>query len=319
MVFEDTSILLTGRSNPKLASDIAKILKTTAHNPISKFSDGETRVRIPINVRKRDVFIIQSTCPPDVDAYHIELLLMIDAARRASASRIIAVMPYMGYARQDRKEGPRVPVSSALLMETVEFSGANSILVIDLHSEPQEGFIRCPVDNLYGSYTLIPKLRTLKLDNLVIAAADKGGVPMAIAYANFLKAKGVAIVYKERDINKTNVSEALEMIGNVSGKNVILVDDMIDTGGTICNAAELLKKRGAKRIFAAGTHGIFSGNAPKKIKESSIEKFFVTDTVPVREAALKTGKVEVVSVAPLLAEAIKRTESGDSISSLFLK
>jgi len=314
----DKFILLTGRANPKLATDIAKILKTKVHNPITKFSDGETRVKIPVNLRNRDVFIIQPTCPPEVDSFLIELLLMIDAARRASADRIYAVVPYLGYSRQDRKEGPRVPISSAILTEMIEYAGVTAISTVDLHSEPQQGFIKCPIDNLYGSYTLVPKLRSLKLKNLVIASPDKGGVPKATAYAKLLKAHGIAIVYKERDLSINNRAEALEMIGDVGGKNVLMVDDMIDTGGTICEAANLIKKRGAKSIIAAATHGLFTGPALERINSSAIEKVFVTDTVPVTETVLKSPKVKVITIAPLLAEVIRRIQSGESISSLIL-
>ncbi len=322
MSFNKDCILLTGMANPELALRIAKILKTPFYNPISKFADGETRVKIPVNVRKRDVFIIQPTCPPNVDSNHIELLLMIDAARRASAGRIIAIVPYIGYSRQDRKESSRVPISSAMLTETIEFAGATSISVIDIHSDPQQGFIRVPVDNLYGSSTLVPRLKSLKLKNLIVASPDKGGVPKAAAYANFLKADGIAIVYKERDLsikNNADNAEVLAMIGDVKGKDVLLVDDMIDTAGTICKAAELLKSQGARRIFAAATHGLFSGPAPERIKNSPIERVFVTDTIPLRDEVKKLSKVEVVSVAPLMAEAMQRIYSGESISELILK
>lgn len=314
MAFNADCILLTGTANPELAAKIGRILRTRVYNPIGKFADGETRVKIPVNVRKRDVFIIQSTCPPKVDTYFIELLLMIDAARRASANRIIAVVPYMGYTRQDRKEGPRVPISSALLHSLLEKAGADSISVIDLHSDPQQGFVSVPVDNLYGSYTLVPKLKSLHLNNLIIASPDKGGVPRTAAYAKFLGAQGIAIVYKERDLSTVNTSEALEMIGDVKGKVVLLVDDMIDTAGTLCHAAELIKKRGAKRILAAATHGLFSPPAVEKLEKSGIEKVYVTDTIPLQSDAKQLHKVHPVSVAPLLAEAIKRIHTGESIS-----
>jgi ribose-phosphate pyrophosphokinase len=315
---KDSFVLLTGRANEKLANDIAKLLKTKVHNPISKFSDGETRVKIPINLRNRDVFIIQPTCPPEVDSYFIELLLMIDAARRASANKIYAVIPYLGYSRQDRKEGPRVPISSAILTEMIEYAGVTAISTVDLHSEPQQGFIRVPVDNLYGSYSLVPKLKAMKLKNLVVASPDKGGVPKATAYAKFLKADGVAIVYKERDLKVNNQAEALEMIGDVKDKNVLIVDDIADTAGTICEAANLIKKRGAKSIIAAVTHGLLTGPAVSRINESAIERMLVTDTVPLHAEAAASPKIKVVTIAPLLAEAIRRTESGDSISSLIL-
>jgi ribose-phosphate pyrophosphokinase len=314
---KDEFVLLTGNANHPLAQKVAEILKTEAHNPVSKFADGESRVKVPVNMRQRCVFIIQSTCPPDVDSYLIELLLMIDAARRASAQRIIAVIPYMGYSRQDRKEGPRVPVSAALMMRLIESTGVNAICTVDIHSDQQQGFTHAPLDNLYGSYSLIPHLRKLATKNLVVASPDKSGVARATTYASFLDADGVAFVYKERDVtvhdNASN-TQAVELIGNVENKNVLLLDDMIDTAGTLTNAAELILKKGAKKIYAAATHGLFSGPAIQRITDSVIEKVFVTDTIPQEERLGKHPKIEVVSVAPLLAEAIQRIYNGESLS-----
>lgn len=306
-------ILLTGSSNPKLATQIAHYLHVPIFASTAKFSDGETRVKIPINLRKREVFIIQPTCPPNVDSDFIELILMIDAAKRASASRITAVIPYFGYARQDRKETSRVPISSALLNGIIEFAGADSICSIDLHSEPQQGFVRIPHDNIFGSYSLIPAIKALKIKNLVVASPDKGGVIRATAYGNRLGANGLAIVYKERDLSVQNTSEALDMIGDVKGKTVLLVDDMIDTAGTLCNAAKMIQSRGATKIYAAATHGIFSGPALERITNSPIEKVLVTDTIP-QDGDRRNPKIKVISVAPLLAEAIRRIYTGESIS-----
>ncbi|OGE31586.1 hypothetical protein A2631_00425 [Candidatus Daviesbacteria bacterium RIFCSPHIGHO2_01_FULL_44_29] len=314
-------ILLTGSAHPTLASAIAKILKTKVYNPVSKFANGETRVRIPINLRKREVFIIQPTSSPSTDEYIIELLLMLDAAHRASASRVTAIIPYFGYSRQDRKEGPRVPISAALVSGLIEYSGADTILSIDLHSEPQQGFIKCPVDNLFASFSFISKIKAMHLKNLVIASPDKGGVPRATAYANFLKAEGLAIVYKERDVklnDNANNTQALDMIGDVRGKTVLIVDDMIDTGGSLVAAANLIKQRGAKKILACATHGLFSGPALERIQASEIEQVLVTDTIAPTEAVTAHKKIKVVSVAPLLAEAIRRLYLGESLSELFL-
>lgn len=307
-------VLLTGTSNPKLAQDIAKLLKSEVYKPVSKFADGETRVQIPVNIRRGNVVIIQPTCPPDVDGSLIELLLMIDAAKRASANEIIVVIPYFGYSRQDRKDRPRVPISAALVAQLIEYAGADHIVTVDIHSDPQQGFAKVPWDNLYGSFCLVPRIQKEKFDNLVVASPDKGGVPIATAFANRLKAAGVAIVYKERDIATTNQSVALGLIGDVGGKNVLVVDDMIDTGGTLANAVSLLKKRGAKKIWASATHGIFSSDALVKIQNSPLEKVLVTDTVPQTEAVLKNPKIEIISVASMVAEAIKIIWSGGSIS-----
>lgn len=306
-------ILLTGRANPKLAKAIAKILKKDLNEPISIFSDGEVRVKISQNMRRRHVFIIQPTSTPAND-YLMELVFMIDAAKRSSAREITAIVPYFGYARQDRKEMARVPISASVVANIIEGSGADRILTIDLHSEQQEGFVKIPWDNLYASFALLPAIKEEKLKNLVVAAPDKGGMVRAAGYAKLLNSTGIAIVYKERDVSVNNVSETLAMIGEVEGKNVLLVDDMIDTGGTIINAANYIKKKGAKSVRAAVAHGLFSGSALKRVEESSIEEFIVTDTITQRPEVLKSRKITVVSVAHLLAEAIKRINTGESIS-----
>lgn len=307
-------VLLTGTANLKLAKDIAKILGKNVDETVTEFADGEKRVLIPENLRKRDVFIIQPTCPP-VDSNIMELLLIIDAARRSSASEITAVIPYFGYSRQDRKDRPRVPISASLVAGLIEYAGADRIVTIDIHSEPEPGFVRIPWDTLYASYNLFPVLKQkFKGENLIVASPDKGGVTKATFYLYHLKADGLAIVFKIRDVYRENVSEALDMIGDVSGKDVLLVDDMIDTAGTLCNAASLIKERGAKSISVAATHGLFSPPALEKIKNSSLDQVFITDTVPLKKDVLNNPKFTVVSVAPLLAEAIKFIHNGDSIS-----
>src|SRR3989344_6490939 len=299
MAKDNGFVLLTGTANLKLAKDVAKILGKDADETVSTFADGEKRIVIPENLRKRDVFIIQPTCPP-VDANIMELFLIIDAAKRSSASEVSAIIPYFGYSRQDRKDRPRVPISASIVARLIEFSGADRILTLDIHSEQEPGFVEIPWDNLYSSYSLLPELKKeFSSKDLVIASPDKGGVPKATFYADLLDAEGVAIVFKERDVTQRNESQALDMIGNVSGKNVLLVDDMIDTGGTICEAAKLIKKRGAKSVFAAATHGLFSDPAPKRIGDSPLEKIFITDSVPLREEILEDPKITVVSVAKL--------------------
>lgn len=306
-------ILLTGRSNQKLAKDIAKILKHDLHEPISMFSDGEIRVRIPVSMRNQHVFIIQPTAPRVNDSI-MELLLMIDAAKRSSANEISAIIPYFGYSRQDRKEMPRVPISSSIVAKMIANAGATQILTIDIHSQQQQGSVNIPWDNLYGSYALLPVIKSRKLNDLVVASPDKGGMVRATGYARLLGAHDVALVYKERDVAVNNKSEALSMIGRVRDKNVLLVDDMIDTGGTIVNAAEFIKKQGAKSVRLAITHGIFSGDAVKKFDTPAIEEIIVTDTIALRPEVIKSKKIKIASIAPLLAEAINRVQTGESIS-----
>ncbi|MBI2465395.1 ribose-phosphate pyrophosphokinase [Candidatus Shapirobacteria bacterium] len=306
-------VILTGTANKPLAKEIGKILKTEVYDPITVFSDGEIRVKIPHNMRRRHVYIIQPTSYP-VNDHIMELMLMIDAAKRGSASEVIAVIPYFGYSRQDRKEVSRVPISASLVASTIEHAGASRILTVDIHSEQQEGFVSIPWDNVYGSYSLVPVLKKRNLSNLIVASPDKGGMKRATGYARLLGAKGLALVYKERDIDMSNVSEALGMMGEVKDKDVLLVDDMIDTGGTLINAAEYLKKNGAKSISAAVTHGLFSGSSLENITKSVIEEVIVSDTIMLREEVVKNKKVIIVPVAPLLAEAIRHTETGESIS-----
>lgn len=307
-------VLLTGTSNIKLAQDIAKILGKNADETVTTFADGEKRIIIPENLRKRDVFIIQPTCPPVNDSL-MELFLIIDAAKRSSAREVSAIIPYFGYARQDRKDRPRVPISASLIARLIEFAGADRILTLDIHSEQEPGFVEIPWDNLYGSYSLLSELKKhLNPSNLVVVSPDKGGVPKASFYAELLDAEGFAIVFKERDVNKLNETKALDLMGEVEGKDVLVVDDMIDTAGTICEAANLLKSKGAKTISVVATHGLFSGPALKRINESAIDKIFITDTVPLKEELKKNPKVIVVSIASLLAEAIKCIYTGESMS-----
>lgn len=306
-------VLVTGRSNPDLAKKIAKYLKKTLFEPVSVFADGEIRVKIPPNLRRRHVFIIQPTCPP-VNDHLMELIFMIDAAKRSSAREVTVVVPYFGYSRQDRKEMPHVPISASVVSTMIMSAGADRVLTVDIHSEQQQGFIKGPWDNLYGSYSLVPAVKKKKLKDLVVASPDKGGMTRALGYARRLEAEGIAVVYKERDVNVNNKSQALEMIGKVEGKNVILVDDMIDTGGTIVNAARFIKQKGAKSIRVLTTHGLFSGDALEKLSKSEIDEIIITDTINHSPEVRKNKKITIVSVAPLLGEAIKRIETGESIS-----
>lgn len=313
----DNFVLLTGTANQPLAQKIAKHLRIDVDMPISQFADGEIRVMIPHNLRQKSVFIINTTSTP-VNDHIMELVFMIDAAKRASAKEITAVVPYFGYSRQDRKEMPRVPISSSVVAQMIETAGADRIVTLDLHSEQQQGFVKRPWDNLYSSFALVPAIKKRKLTRLVVASPDKGGVVRATAFSGFLNAKGLAIVFKERDVSVSNKSEALDMIGEVGGKDVLLVDDIIDTAGTIVSAANFLKERGARSIHVAAVHGLFSEPALSRIEQSAIEKLLITDTIHLKDEVAKHPKVVVVSVAPLLAEAIRRIQTGESISSLIL-
>ncbi len=305
--------LFTGRSNPDLALKIAKLLNKELFHPISVFSDGEIRVKLPENVRRHHVFIIQSTCTPVSDSL-LELIFMIDAAKRSSADEITAVIPYFGYARQDRKEMPRVPISASVVSNILENAGADRIVTLDIHSEQQQGFVKIPWDNLYGSYSLIPEIKKRKLKDLVIASPDKGGMTRATGYAKLLGVDDIALVYKERDVAVNNKSDASNMIGDVRNRDVLMVDDMIDTGGTVTHAAEFLKKQGAGKVIICATHGIFSGLAPSKFETDAVDEVIVTDTIPLRPEMAANTRVSVVSVADLLARAIQKIESGESLS-----
>lgn len=313
MAQDNGFVLLTGTANLKLAQEVGKILGKNVGETVTIFADGEKRIIIPENLRRRNVFIIQPTSSP-VDSTIMELLLIIDAAKRSSASEVSAIVPYFGYSRQDRKDRPRVPISAALVARLIEFAGADRILTIDIHSEQEPGFVEIPWDNLYGSYSLMGELKKHFKSNLIIASPDKGGVPKATFYADLLDADGIAIVYKERDAEKVNESKALDLIGNVKDKDVLIVDDMIDTAGTLFEAAKLIKQKGARSVSAAATHGLFSGPAPKRIEEAGLERIFITDTVPIREEMKNNPKVTIVSVAKLLAEAIQCIYNGDSMS-----
>ncbi|MCJ7812119.1 ribose-phosphate pyrophosphokinase [bacterium] len=304
--------VFSGTANRPLAEKIAKYLKIPLGNTeISRFNDGEIAVKYNENIRGVDLFIVQPTCPPSDNL--MELLLMIDAACRASAMRITAVIPYFGYARQDRKDQPRVALSAKLVANLISTAGANRILTMDLHSASIQGFFDIPFDHLYSSAIFVDYIKKLKLQNPVVVAPDIGSTKRARAYANRLKTE-LAIVDKKR--SGPNEIEAVTLIGNVQNREVILIDDMIDTGGTICNAAELLSKSGAKRVFAACTHPLLSNNAVRMIKDSALSKIIVSDTLFLSEEK-KSDKIEVLTSASLFGEAIKRIHNEESISSLF--
>ncbi|MCX7770547.1 MAG: ribose-phosphate pyrophosphokinase [Proteobacteria bacterium] len=312
---DNLPMLIAGTSNTELAEKIAQYLgiKLTPAK-VKRFSDGEVMVEIDENVRSKDVFVIQSTCPP-VNDNLMELLIIIDALKRASARTIAAVIPYYGYARQDRKVAPRAPISAKLVADLITVAGAHRVLTVDLHAGQIQGFFNIPVDNLYASPTLLEHLKMLQEENLVIVSPDAGGVERAREYAKRLNAT-LAIIDKRRE--KPNQSEVMHIIGNVEDKVAILVDDMIDTAGTLCNSAEALKQNGAKKIYACATHAVFSGPAIDRIVNSPIDTVIVTDTIPLSERAKQSGKITVVSISNLIGEAIRRITSGGSLSALFV-
>jgi len=306
--------ILTGNSNRPLAEAISAYLHLPlTQASIRRFSDMEVFVEINENVRGEDVFVIQSTSYPANDNL-MELLVAIDALRRASARRITAVIPYYGYARQDRKEMSRVPISASAVASLLTNAGVDRILTIDIHSEQMEGSIKQPWDNVYGSYSLLPILKERRFQNLVIASPDKGGFLRAAGYAKLLQTDGIAIAYKQRDIAFNDVSNTMGMIGEVKDKDVLLVDDIIGTAGTIVHAANFIKERGARNVYVAATHGVFSGDALKLINDSAIKEMFIADTIKPRDDILQNKKITIVSVAPLLAEAIRRIKTGESLS-----
>jgi ribose-phosphate pyrophosphokinase len=289
----------------KLGTELAKA-------KISRFSDGEVRIQLEENVRGKDVFLIQSTCPP-VNENLMELLVMLDAARRASAQRITAVIPYFGYARQDRKDRPRVPITAKLAANILASSGANRVLTLDLHAGQIQGFFDIPLDHLYAINVFFEYFKQNKIEDLVIVSPDVGGIKMARAYAKRFSAD-LAIVDKRRKSPES--TEVMHILGDVKGKNVLLVDDIIATGSSLVNGAAALKKEGAKNIFAAISHGILSNHAVDKIKGSRIDSLVITDSIPLPEEK-KQEKIKVVSLDNLFADAIKRIHFEKSISVLF--
>lgn len=312
---KDEMILFTGNSNPDLAKSVAAALGMSLGAVVAKtFSDGEVWVEITDNVRGADVFVIQSTCSRNNSM--MELLLMLDALKRASAKRITAVVPYFGYARQDRKVAPRVPISAKLVADLITTAGATRVLTVDLHAGQIQGFFNTPVDNLFANPVLIAYLRErVKGEKVAIVSPDAGGVERARAFAKRLDAT-LAIIDKRRQ--KANEIAEMRVIGDVEGYCTILVDDMVDTAGTIVAAADALRAAGARRVMACATHPVLSGPALDRIANSSIEEMIVTDTIPLLPEARKIEKIRVCSVASLIAEAIRRTHSEESISSLFL-
>jgi len=307
-------VVFGGTSNKALTAGICQNLgMPQAGINISRFSDGEVRVAIEENVRGKDVFIIQSTCPP-VNENLMELLIILDALKRASAQRVTAVIPYFGYARQDRKDQPRVPITAKLVANVLTVAGANRVLALDLHAGQVQAFFDIPVDHLYALNVFVDYFEEIiKLDNLVVVSPDVGGIKMARAYAKRFRA-GLAIVDKRR--NSPESTEVMHILGEVKGRNVILVDDIIATGSSLAEAAKALKDAGAKKIFSAITHGVLSNDAVGKLDSSVIDSLAITDSIPL-SADKNNSKIKVVSVARLFADAIKRIHFEESISVLF--
>ena len=308
--------LFTGNATPELAQKIADRLFIKLGNAaVGRFSDGEISVQINENVRGGDIFIIQSTCAPTNDNL-MELIVMVDALRRASAGRITAVIPYFGYARQDRRvRSARVPITAKVVADFLSSVGVDRVLTVDLHAEQIQGFFDVPVDNVFGSPVLLEDMKAKNLQDPVVVSPDIGGVVRARAIAKLLDDTDIAIIDKRRP--RANVSQVMHLIGDVAGRDCIIVDDMIDTGGTLCKAAEALKERGAKRVFAYATHPVFSGLAPKNIAESVIDEVIITDSIPLSEEMKAIGKVKSLTLAPMLAEAIRRISNEESISAMF--
>ncbi|MFI3219865.1 MAG: ribose-phosphate diphosphokinase [Methylococcales bacterium] len=310
-------MVFSGNANLDLSEGIVKKLNMRlGMAAVGRFSDGEIAVEIQENVRGKDVFVIQPTCSPTNENL-MELLVMIDALKRASASRITAVIPYYGYARQDRRtRSARVPISAKLVARMLEQAGAHRLLTVDLHADQIQGFFDIPVDNVYSSPILLGDVWRQQYQNLIVVSPDVGGVVRARALAKRLDDADLAIIDKRRP--KANVSEIMHIIGDVDGRTCVLVDDLVDTAGTLCNAAAALKKHGAVKVVAYCTHAVLSGSAMNNINNSDLDELVVTDTIPLSLDAIQSGKIRQLSVAEMLAETIRRIAVGESVSSLYV-
>ena len=310
-------VLFSGNGNRSLSEAISKKLSLKlGDSRVERFSDGEISVKIEENVRGMDVFLIQPTSPPAHENL-MELVIMVDALKRSSASRITAVIPYYGYARQDRRvRSERVPISAKVVADILERSGIDRVLTVELHSEQIQGFFDIPVDNVYGTRIIHDDIIKQKLNDILIVSPDVGGVVRSRALAKVLDLSDLAIIDKRRD--EGNQSEVMNVIGEVKGKDCVLVDDMVDSAGTLCNAAKALKERGARKVYAYIVHPVLSGDAIKKINKSKLDQLVVTDTIPLSDSAKACKKIRVISLAPTLAEAIRRVNNEESISAMFL-
>src|SRR6266478_3630283 len=314
MRFEQLKIF-TGNANPALAAKICGALGVTlGAASVEPFSDGEIRLQILENVRGADVFVVQPTCTP-VDRHLMELLLMIDALKRASAERVTAVLPYYGYARQDRKDRPRMPISARLVANLIQTAGANRVLTLDLHAAQIQGFFDVPVDHLFASPVMIEYFDSMGRRDMTVVSPDAGGVERARAFAKFMNAP-LAIIDKRR--TDVNVAEVMHIIGDVEGRHCLIVDDLIDTAGTLVKAAEALLLQGAASVTACATHAVLSGPAVQRIEASQISEVVVTNSIPLSEEAKRCTRIKMLSVAPLLARAIQSIHEDGSVSTLFL-
>lgn len=303
--------LFSGSANPKFAKKVGEYLGMSVSDAIlNKFSDGEISVQITESVRGQDVFIIQPTCAPTNDNL-MELLIMIDALKRSSAKSINAVIPYYGYARQDRKAAPRVPISAKLVADLLEAAGIHRILTIDLHAAQIQGFFNVPADNLFGSILFVNYIKSKNLKNPIIASPDIGGVARARQYADKL---GYDLVIVDKKREKANVAEVMNIIGEVKGKDVILVDDMVDTAGTLVKAAEVLKQKGANSVMACCTHGVLSGPAYERIETGVLDELVISDTIPTKK---EIKKITVLTASSMIGEAIRRIYNNESVNSIF--
>ncbi|MGS2724787.1 ribose-phosphate pyrophosphokinase [Porticoccus sp. GXU_MW_L64] len=308
-------MVFSGNANPELTAEVASILGVPVGNAVvSQFSDGEINIEICENVRGKEVFIVQSTCKP-TNKNLMELVLMADALRRASASIVTAVIPYFGYARQDRRvRSIRVPISAKVVADMIANVGVERVVTVDLHAEQIQGFFNCTVDNVFGTPILLEDIRNQRYDDLIVVSPDIGGVVRARATAKLLGCD-LAIIDKRRP--KANVAEVMHLIGEVEGKTCLLVDDMVDTAGTLCGAANALKKNGAKKVVAYSTHAVLSGKALDNITNSQMDELVVTNSIPLRKEAQALGKIRQLSLAPMLAETIRRINNEESISAMF--
>jgi len=308
-------LVFAGNSNLPLAQKVCRHIGVRlGEAKITTFSDGEIQIEIGENVRGKDVFVIQSTCAP-VNDHFVELLLMLDAFKRASAERISAVIPYYGYARQDKKIAPRVPISAKLTADLITTAGADRVITLDLHAGQIQGFFNIPVDNLFAAPVLLEYIKRAFLNDTVIVSPDAGGAERARAFAKRLHAQ-LAIIDKRR--SKPNEAEAMHVVGDVEGKIAIILDDMVDTAGTLTQGAQALQEHGAVEVHACCAHAVLSGPAVERIQNSAIKTLLVTDTVPLRENAKACEKIQVLTIAELLGEAIDRSHTGRSVSSLFV-
>jgi ribose-phosphate pyrophosphokinase len=307
--------IFAGNSNPVLSDRISEYLaKPLGRLKVNSFSDGEIQVEIHENVRRQEIYVIQSTCKP-VNDNLVELLLLIDAFKRSSASKITAVIPYFGYARQDKKVSPRVPISAKMVADLLENAGVHRVITMDLHAGQIQGFFNCPVDNLYAAPVIIDDIKTRYPEGLVVVSPDAGGVERARAYAKRLNA-GLAIVDKRR--SAPNQAKAMAIIGDVEDKIAIIIDDMVDTAGTLTEAASVIVEKGAREVHAYCTHPVLSGPAIERINNSSLSSLVATDTIPLSKEALECEKINTLSIAKLVGEAIMRSYRGDSVNSLFV-